>query len=316
MSRGSILAPIAIALLFLMCMQEPSRAEVGCDGVDTRVGLERGCLKPKDTFRDCPKCPEMVVAPAGSFTMGSPKDEPQREPFNKGSEDQLTVTIEKPFAVGRFAVTRGEFAAFVYATGRKTEGGCLVYTASEWKLQSDRNWRSPGFSQTDRHPVVCVNWEDSKAYVAWLSSITGRAYRLLSESEHEYAARAGSTTPFWWGSTISTSQANYNGNTYGDGSNADWRKMTVPVDSFAANAWGLYNVHGNVWDWTEDCWNASNAGNPGNGDARKTGDCNLRVLRGGSWGSHSQLLRSADRHWYLPSTRAFSCGLRVARTLD
>ena len=132
--------------------------------------------------------------------------------------------------------------------------------------------------------MVCVNWNDAKAYVAWLSKTTGKTYRLLSEAEREYVARAGTTTPFWWGATISTSQANYDGNyTYAGGSKGEWRKATVAVDSFAANPWGLYNVHGNVWEWTEDCWNEKNAGNPGNGSARTNGDCGCRVLRGGSW---------------------------------
>jgi formylglycine-generating enzyme required for sulfatase activity len=300
---------VASALLLLMLMPPVAHAQAPCDGVVTQVGSERRCIKPKDTFRDCLECPEMVVAPAGSFIMGSPTDEPEREPYNKGSEDQLAVTIDKPFAVGRFAVTRAEFSTFAWATGHKAEGGCLVHDAGEWKVLPERNWRSPGFSQTDRHPVVCVNWQDAKAYVTWLSSTTGKAYRLPSESEREYVTRAGTTTPFWWGTgPISTDRANFYGTT-------EYRQRTVPVDSFAANPWGLLNVHGNVWDWTEDCWNASNAGNPGNGDARSTGDCGLRVLRGGSWGSHPQLIRSANRYWYRPATRSFSCGFRVVRTL-
>jgi formylglycine-generating enzyme required for sulfatase activity len=251
----------------------------------------------------------MVVVPPGTFTMGSPNDEAKREPYNKGSEDQLSVTIDKPFAVGRFAVTKAEFAAFVSMTGHNTGGDCLVYEASEWKLALERDWRSPGFPQSDRDPVVCVNWDDARAYVAWVSSTTGNIYRLLSESEREYVTRAGTTTAFWWGTDQnSAGRANFHGTT-------EYRQRTVPVDSFAPNAWGLYNVHGNVWDWTEDCWNTSNAGNPGNGGARSTGECSLRVLRGGSWGSRPQLIRSANRYWYRHSTRSFSCGFRVARTL-
>ena len=146
----------------------PAALQARCDGIEAQVGIERRCLTPgsgkTDWFKDCPTCPEMVVAPPGRFTMGSPKDEPER--FE--SEDLLSVTVGKPFAVGRFAVTRGEFAAFVTATGHKTEGGCYAYTGTEWKQQADRNWRSPGFTQNDRHPVVCVNWDDAKAYVAWL----------------------------------------------------------------------------------------------------------------------------------------------------
>jgi formylglycine-generating enzyme required for sulfatase activity len=179
----------------------------------------------------------------------------------------------------------------------------------------DRNWRSPGFTQTDRHPVVCVSWNDAKAYVAWLSSTTGRAYRLLSETEREYVARAGTTTPFWWGSSITPAQANYDGTLEpytGGGSKGEYRKATVAVDTFAANAWGLYNVHGNVWEWTEDCWNERN---PGNADAQSAGYCD-RVLRGGSWDSNPGLLRSAYRSGILPALRGSEIGFRVARTLS
>jgi formylglycine-generating enzyme required for sulfatase activity len=259
----------------------------------------------------------MVVVPAGRITMGSPNDEPQRESLTKGSENQLSVTIAKPFGLGRFGVTRGEFAAFAVATGHET-GGCFIYTGSEWKQQPDKSWRSPGFTQTDRHPVVCVNWHDAKAYVAWLASATGKSYRLMSETEREYATRAGTTTPFWWGPAITPAQANYNSTAAGpySGSLGEWRKAPLPVDSFAANPWGLYNVHGNVWEWTEDCANDSNTGNPTDGHARATGDCTRRVLRGGSWFNSPQMLRSAVRVWNYPDFRSIDTGFRVARMLD
>ena len=277
-------------------------------------------LVPSTVFRDCPDCPEMVVVPAGSFTMGSPESEPQRESWQKGTESpQLKVTIAQPFGVGQFAVTRGEFAEFVTATGHRTEGGCYAYTGTEWKLQAGRNWRSPGFSQNDRHPVVCVNWDDAKAYTSWLSRKTGKSYRLLSEAEREYVTRAGTTTPFWWGSSISPTQANYDGSAapyQGGGSKGVWRKATVPVDSFAANPWGLYNVHGNVWEWTEDCWKDSHTGNPGNGSISTTGDCGRRVLRGGSWFYFPQILRSALRGTNSTDFRLDSIGFRLARTLS
>jgi formylglycine-generating enzyme required for sulfatase activity len=292
-----------------------------CDGIEVSMGAtERRCLKPgagnTNWFKDCLNCPEMVVVPAGSFTMGSPMDEPER---TGEREEQVRVLIARPFGVGRFAVTRGEFAAFVATTGYKTDAdaGCNIHTGSEWKQQADRNWRSPGFSQTDRHPVVCVNWNDAKAYVAWLSKTTYKTYRLLSETEREFVTRAGTTTPFWWGSTISTSQANYDGNnTYASGSKGEWRQATVSVDSFAANSWGLYNVHGNVWERVEDCWNEKNAGNPGDGSARTSGDCGSRVLRGGSWRNNPQTLRSGYRSGSPAVNRSIYNGLRVARTLE
>ena len=285
-----------------------------CDGIEIGVDAPR-CLRPGagQSFKDCSDCPEMVVVPAGSFTMGPPSD----EEVATVREDQTRVDIASPFAVGRFAVTRDEFAAFVAATGHKTEGGCYRFNGSESRREGDRSWRSPGFTQTDRHPVVCVNWNDAQAYVAWVSSTTGRSYRLLSETEREYVARAGSTTPFWWGTTISTEQANYDGRiAYAGGAKGEWRQATVPVDSFAANPWGLYNVHGNVWEWTEDCWNENNAGNPQDGTARVAGDCSLRVLRGGAWANAPHTLRSARRGRNPPDSRDGFIGFRVARTLS
>jgi formylglycine-generating enzyme required for sulfatase activity len=146
--------------------------------------------------------------------------------------------------------------------------------------------------------VVCVSWLDAKAYAEWLSSKTGKSYRLLSEAEREYVTRAGTATPFWWGPSITPKQAKYDGSLEpykGGGARGEYRKHTVPVDSFAANPWGLYNMHGNVWDWTEDCWNDANVGNPGDGSARTSGDCSYRVVRGGSWYRRPEDLRSANR---------------------
>ena len=271
------------------------------------------------SFRDrlangqpCPTCPEMVVVPNGKLTMGSPESEPERD----SDEDQVLVSIAKSFAVGKFAVTRGEFAAFIEETAYKTDNGCYTLSGTEWK-QLDKSWRTPGFAQDDRNPVVCVNWNDAKAYAAWLSNKTGKTYRLLSEAEREYVTRAGTITPFWWGSSITPLQANYNGNFLysGAGSKGENRQRTVPVDSFNPNPWGLYNVHGNVWDWTEDCWNGSNDGNPGNGSARTTGYCSYRVVRGGSWNDNPEDLRSAFRIWYTAGSRVEDLGFRVGRTL-
>ncbi|MGH6814462.1 MAG: SUMF1/EgtB/PvdO family nonheme iron enzyme [Hyphomicrobiaceae bacterium] len=292
-----------------------------CDGVEIAVGSagESRCLKPgagkTEWFKECPECPEMVVVPAGSFIIGSPAEEPERESQSEGSESpQTLVQIDPPFAVGRFAVTRGEFAAFVTATGHKIDGGCYVY--DEKKVMPDRSRRSPGFVQDDdRHPVVCVNWEDAQAYVNWLTTKTGRTYRLLSEAEREYVTRAGTTTPFWWGTAISPRQANYHGDYIyaGGGTKGEFRRRTVRVDGFDANPWGLFNVHGNVWEWTEDCWNEGHTDHPGDGAARTDGDCSRRVLRGGSWGNEPQSLRAACRHG--DDGRDNLVGFRVARTL-
>jgi formylglycine-generating enzyme required for sulfatase activity len=282
--------------------QPPPQPAHRCDGIEITVGQsERRCFKPgagkTEQFKDCPTCPEMVVVPAGTFTMGSPADEPQR--YNE--EAQVRVSISEPFAVGRFAVTFDEWDACF------TDGGCNGYKPH------DRGWGR------GKQPVINVNWDDAKAYTAWLSRKTGKAYRLLSEAEREYATRAGSTTPFWWGSSITTEQANYDGSAdpyKGGGSKGEYRQRTVPVDSFEPNPWGLYQVHGNVYDWTEDCWNESNTGNPGNGSARTASDCSKRVLRGGFWGYIPRNLRSAYRFWGSRSGIRYDfLGFRLARTL-
>jgi formylglycine-generating enzyme required for sulfatase activity len=165
--------------------------------------------------------------------------------------------------------------------------------------------------------VINVSWDDAKAYVAFLSKTTGKSYRLLSESEWEYAARAGTATPFWWGSTISTSEANYDGNyTYNNGPKGEYRQRTVPVDSFAANPFGLYNVHGNVYQWVEDCYHDSYAGAPVDGKAVTAGDCSYRVFRGGSWNYNPAYLRAASRYGVNPVYRGNFFGFRLARTLN
>jgi formylglycine-generating enzyme required for sulfatase activity len=245
----------------------------------------------------CPFCPEMVVVPGGSFTMGSPASEPKRS----SGEEQVKVSIAAPFATGKYAVTFDEWDACV------SDGGCISsYNAK------DRGWGR------GKRPVIDVNWDDAKAYTAWLSRKTGKIYRLLSEAEREYVTRAGTTTPFWWGSSITPKQANYDGSAepyMGGGFKGEYRKATVPVDSFEPNPWGLYNVHGNVWEWTEDCWNDGNTANPGDGRARPTGDCMRRVVRGGSWNNYPMFLRSAWREGWLAGIRNSFMGFRVARTL-
>jgi autotransporter-associated beta strand protein len=182
----------------------------------------------------------------------------------------------------------------------------------------DASWAKPGFEQDDQSPVTCVTWDDAQAYVTWLSRSTGETYRLLSESEWEYAARAGTATPFSFGSTISPSQANYGGNfTYANGSTGEYRERTTAVGSFASNAFGLFDMHGNVWEWVEDCF-AENyaAGQPSDGSAFRSDSCSNRVNRGGSWYGYPQFLRSANRDGDAPSNRLNFLGFRVARTLS
>ncbi len=270
------------------------------DGEPLTPDQARG-LKKGDTFRECANCPEMVVMPTGSFTMGSPASEKDRS----GDEGpQRTVRISSPFAMGKFHVTRDEFAAFANDTGFSAHQGC--------------DWRNPGFSQDGSHPVVCVTWDDANAYANWLSRKTGRTYRLPSEAEFEYAARAGTTTPFWWGSSITPDQANYDGRSVytGGGSKGAYRQGTVPDSSFRPNPWGIYNVHGNAYQWMTDCYHDDYTGAPSDGSAWTSGSCSARVVLGGSWGNNPQILRAAYRNSRIPGSHFNYVGFRLARTLS
>jgi len=251
-----------------------------------------------DEFQDCAVCPEMVVVPPGSFLMGSSED--------KGSDNekpQHEVVIAQPFAVGKYEVARGEYAAFAATGGHKPGIGCALWSRGEWDPFAD--WEAPGFSQTDRDPAVCVSWDDAQAYVRWLASKAGRPYRLLSEAEWEYASRAGTTTRYFWGDKITPEDANYGGHV----------GKTTEVGSYLPNFWGLYDVHGNVWEWVEDCWNESYEGAPSDGSAWTSGECDRRVLRGGSWSAKPEGLRAAVRGVGGPDGRIDFLGIRVARML-
>src|SRR3984957_12561319 len=240
-------------------------------------------LKPKDSFRECDRCPEMVVVPAGSFTMGSPESERTpvaaafvtygivpggltTAPPLSSEGPQHKVTIARPIAVGRFPVTFDQWDTCV------DDGGCNGYRPS------DQGWGRGS------RPVINVNWDDAEAYVVWLSRKTGKRYRLLSEAEWEYIARAGTTTPYWWGSSFSTDQANYNGTrTYADLPRLENRQTTLPVASFSPNPWGFYQVHGNSYDWVEDCFHDDYFGAPADGSVWTSENCKGHVVRGGAW---------------------------------
>lgn len=277
----------------------------------------RPALTPRTLFRDCPTCAEMVVVPAGTYIMGSPAEEPERQPY----ESTLRVTFRRPFAVGRTAVTRAQYAAFVTETKRSSTG-CRTFEGEASQIRGDRSWRNPGYVQGDDHPAVCVSFDDAKGFAAWLSQKTGASYRLLSEAEFEYVARAGTTTPFWWGRTISTDRANYNGdafnnaNAYFGGPKGRSRGATVSVETFGANPWGLNIAQGNVGEWTEDCFEFSdNADNPADGSARRRGTCAWRVTRGGNWRSLPSAVRSAFRFGAEATAADWLIGFRVARDL-
>jgi formylglycine-generating enzyme required for sulfatase activity len=271
-------------------------------------------LKPKDTFKECAECPEMVLVSAGEFMMGSPEDEPER--FAQEGP-QHRVKIGRSFALGKLKVTRDQFETFVRETNYSTGDRCYTIEAGRVEDRVGRSFRNPGFVQEGNHPVVCVNWDDARAYVAWLTKKTGKLYRLASESEWEYAARAGTTTPFWWGSTISPEQANYDGNSiYAGGTKGENRQKTVGADQFKPNAWGFYQVHGNAFEWVEDCWNDSYRNAPADDSVMLAGNCTRHVRRAGAWNYPAATLRAAYRDSRPATTRGSNMSLRVARTVN
>jgi len=246
---------------------------------------EADLLPPGRVFRDCPGCPEMVVVPAGSFMMGSPDNEEGRAPWDKQWESpQHLVTIARPLAIGKFEVTFEEWDACIAA------GGCKHRPA-------DKGWGR------GRRPVINVSWNDvTNEFLPWLSGKSRKTYRLLTEAEWEYAARAGSTTRYSFGVSISTSQARYS---------AD---RTVEVGSFLPNRFGLYDMHGNVWEWLQDCFTKSYYGAPSDGSAWTGVTCESRDIRGGSFSSSPMELRSALRNGRGPREGADDNGFRVARS--
>ena len=272
-----------------------------------------------ETFRNCPACPEMLVVPAGSFMMGSPETE---EGHRDDEGPQHLVRIGKPFAVGRFEVTRDQFDTFVRATGHSVGSSCRTYENEKYEDRSGLSYDNPGFSQSGDHPVVCVNWNDAKAYAEWLGKKTRQRYRLLSEAEWEYVARAGSPSRFSFGDQDSALCRHGNG--ADQSTDFSWRNescndgytRTAPIGSFAGNEFKIHDMHGNVWEWTEDCWNDSYEGAPEDGAAWTEGECSLRVLRGGSWGNIPGNLRSGSRSGNETGYRYDDIGVRVARTLD
>jgi formylglycine-generating enzyme required for sulfatase activity len=281
-------------------------------------------------FRDCPDCPEMVVIPAGKFIMGSSPEEAARDVATAPSFDTSTakrsviteqpqheVTINAPFVLGKYPVTKAEFAAFVRETGYTSAPGCILYSL-QYHVSPQSDWKLPGFVQTERDPVVCVNWQDAKTYIEWLnkkvasstdSTIEG-PYRLPSEAEWEYAARAGTRTARWWGDSIGRNKA------VCARCGSKWDQVqTAPVGSFHPNPFGLYDLPGNVWQMTEDCWEGNYADAPGDGFPRLTANCDTRVGRGGSWSSFPWLVRSATRTGFGSEGRRDYVGFRVAKKL-
>ncbi|MDX2221739.1 MAG: formylglycine-generating enzyme family protein [Rhodospirillaceae bacterium] len=323
-------------------------------GFAAALGALASAAHAVDVVRDCAECPEMVIVPAGSFLIGSTEVETRRENMHldgetaagpaDGGQGRITVTrsevaarerpqtriaIARPFAVGRYEVTVAQYAAFSAASGHTSIGECRVYDASgtEFETKIGTTWRSPGFDQTDDSPVVCVSWRDATAYAAWLTARTGHVYRLPSEAEWEYAARAGTTTARYWGDGVDEACRFAN---VGDLDLADatgWRNReftcrdgyvyTAPVGRFAPNAWGLYDVLGNAWEWIDDCWHETHAGRPTDASIWRGGTCDrLRMNKGASWSHYPWGMRSAVRNRAGIDAGYNTTGIRLVREVE
>lgn len=280
-------------------------------------------------FKDSELGPEMIVVPAGAFNMGEDEDGASTD----CERPAHLVTIARPFAIGRRCITVGEYRSFVEATGHATAepiyslaGQFLAIGDLVVTRKRGRNWRRPGFAQDDDHPVVGVSWVDATAYITWLAASTGRPYRLPSEAEWEYAARAGSGHRYAWGQVITRARANFDDNPdlrrrHPTAWRYQARRGTCPANHFDANAWGLSNMHGNVAEWVEDDWHDTYVGAPADGSPwlggrEENAALRRKVVRGGSWTSTASDVRSAARSNNLAGIAASWIGFRVARDID
>jgi formylglycine-generating enzyme required for sulfatase activity len=264
-----------------------------------------------ETFRDCANvCPDMVVIPPGHFQMGSPPSETGRGD-NEGPVHD--VTIGYAFSVSKFPITRGEWRRYVAATGR-TGSSCQGYieSAGTYEQKAGFSWRAPGFPQDDRHPVVCVSWNETQQYASWLTEGTHHRYRLLSEAEYEYVNRAGSRGTYFWGNTADDLCRYANAGIYCRGG----YRYTSPVGSFKPNGFGLFDTTGNVESWAQDCDHDDYSGAPTDGSAWIAGDCIRRVVKGGSWVNNPRYLHAAGRAASTAPSAYNYWGFRLARDND
>lgn len=275
--------------------------------------------EPGSTFKDCDTCPEMVVLPGGGFMQGESTPDFDRE--NNESQQQLG-SVKFPLAISRYEITKAEFERFANETGHDGRG-CNIYDGT-WSQKADRSWKSPGFAQGETHPATCISWKDASDYLRWLSDKTGEKYRLLSEAEWEYAALAGNASgrtdaPLTAQTCESANVADRSAETVYPG----WRIFdcrdryvhTAPVGSYRANAFGIHDMLGNVFEWVADCWDDTNAETPQDGNSWKGGDCQRRVLRGGSWFTAPEYVRVSFRNRFDADYRSSSFGFRVAKQL-
>jgi formylglycine-generating enzyme len=296
-------------------------------------------IAPAAPLRDCTECPELVQIAPGEFTMGADIEEPRRlglpEYWATREQPRHAVRIARGFAIGRYEVTRGEFAVFARETGYAPAPGCWHFVGAEWLFDDSRSWRDAKIDQTDAHPVTCVNWHDAQAYLHWLSQKTGHRYRLASEAEWEYVVRAGTATAYWFGDSPEeicryvnlgdlTTQDRYGWdktkikyevmNDWKGQACRDGYPAMAPVTATAANPFGVHGLLGNANEWVADCWNDTHQGAPADQSARLTGaDCGLRVMKGQGWTAIAASTRAAFRLKMNATDRRFTFGFRVLR---
>jgi formylglycine-generating enzyme required for sulfatase activity len=290
---------------------------------------------PASDARDCPVCPELALVPPGQFQMGSAPDAPELEP-GRGESPAARLSFARPFMISSREITHGEYRRFVEATGAKPVPGCRVWSGGQWVQDPERSWRDPGFAAAPRddEPVVCVNWDDARAYAEWLSAESGKRYRLPSEAEWEYVARGGTSFPRYWGENdsredLALSLACEHANVYDvsavDALGLPWPNARcsdratalAPVAQYKPNAFGVYDIIGNAREWVMDCFTASYAGRPT--DARPwtwQGGCELKGVRGGSFASRPRAARAPARGAELAGHRQSDLGFRVARDYE
>ena len=294
-------------------------------------------LRPGTSFKDCENCPEMVVLSAGTFMMGSTEEETfnamVRADAAAREQPKFAVTFAKPFAIGKYEVSIAEYRAFVEATNRPDPESCITWTEADnsWGEVKGASWQNATFFQGEDHPAGCLDLKDVRDYAAWLSDTTGARYRVPSEAEWEYAARGGTTTIQTWGNTMDDMCrfANASDLTRADKHTGvrdtptrffecrDGYVYTAPVGSFPPNAYGLYDMIGNIWEWVEDCFIVGYEGAPTDGSVRyDPNECERLIVRGGGWYARSWFMRPAGRSREHPDYRSTTLGLRVVRDVD
>lgn len=277
-----------------------------------------GSETTSQTIRDCADCPELAILQPGSFTRGAAENDPAAD---ESEFPQHEVIIDKLFAIAVTHVTVGEYAAFVAATGYEPETGCYTLTDDGWQMDENANWRAPGFLQDASHPAVCISWHDAVAYTSWMANRSGQPYRLPSEAEWEYAARAGTESTNFWGEDDRDvcTYANVNDLTAKNKVAkvaepcSDGFMYTSPVGSFRPNPFGIYDTVGNAWVWLADCRRGDYRLAPRDGSPNADANCALRVLRGGSWTDTPGPVRIGAREGRPPDERLAIAGFRVAR---